>query len=290
MADITNVKKIRKMEITTGKIVNEIFAGEYKSVFKGRGMEFSEVREYQSGDDVKTIDWNVSARYGDLFVKKFVEERELTIILLIDISKSQLFGSKKLKIDTVAELAAVIGFSAMQNSDRIGVIMFSDRIEKFIPPRKGKSHCLRIISDLLTTQARSGTDIYLALDYLNRLIKKRAVVFLISDFRDTGYEKLLRITAKKHDLILMNVGDPLEYDIPGYGIFHFSDAETGRDVYVDTRDYFFVKNIQEAKKQNYEYIERTAKSLGIDRLHLYTDRSYVLPLIKFFKTRERRFR
>ena len=290
MADINNVKKIKKIEITTGKIVNEIFAGEYKSVFKGRGMEFSEVREYQPGDDVKTIDWNVSARYGALFVKKFVEERELTIILLVDVSKSQLFGSKKLKIDTVAELAAVIGFSALQNSDRIGVLMFSDKIEKFIPPRKGKSHCLRIISDLLTSRAENGTDIYLALDYLNRIIKKRAVVFLISDFLDSGYEKLLRITAKKHDLILVNVGDPLEYDIPGYGVFHFSDAETGRDIYVDSRDYFFIKNIQESKQKNFDTLEKMAKSMGIDRLRLYTDRSYVLPLIKFFKMRERRFR
>jgi len=290
MIDLNLIKKIKKIEITTGKIVNEIFAGEYKSVFKGRGMEFSEVREYQSGDDVKTIDWNVSARYGSLFVKKFVEERELTIILLIDISKSQIFGSKKLKIDTVAELAAVIGFSALKNSDRIGVILFSDKIEKFIPPRKGRSHCLRIISDLLSTQAKAGTDIFMALDYLNSLIKKRAVVFLISDFLDSGYENLLKITAKKHDLILVNVGDTLEYDIPGYGIFHFSDAESGRDVYVDSMDYYFIKNVQESKKKNYEYLDRMAKNMGIDKLHLYTDRSYVLPLIKFFKMRERRYR
>ena len=290
MIDLNRIKKIKKIEITTGKIVNEIFAGEYKSVFKGRGMEFSEVREYQSGDDIKTIDWNVSARYGNLFVKKFVEERELTIILLIDISKSQLFGSKKLKIDTVAELAAAIGFSALQNSDRIGVILFSDKIEKYIPPKKGRGHCLRIISDLLSTHAKAGTDIFMALDYLNRLIKKRAVVFLISDFLDSGYDKLLKITAKKHDLILVNVGDPLEYDIPGYGIFRFSDAESGRDVYVDTRDYLFIRNIQESKKKNYEYVDRLAKNMGIDKLHLYTDKSYILPLIKFFKMRERRYR
>lgn len=290
MIDKTVIQKIRKIEITTGKIVNEIFAGEYKSVFKGRGMEFSEVREYQSGDDVKTIDWNVSARYGNLFVKKFIEERELTIILLIDISRSLLFGSKKSKIDLIAELAGVIGFSAMQNNDKIGVVLFSDKIEKFIPPKKGKKHCLRIIRELLSVDAASGTDIYGALEYLNRAVKKKAVVFLISDFLDTGYEKLLRITSKKHDLIMINVGDPLEYKIPGFGIFHFADAESGKEVYINARDYSLIKNLEDKNKYNSEYLERTAKKLGIDKLNLYTDKSYILPLINFFKIRERRFR
>jgi uncharacterized protein (DUF58 family) len=196
MIDLTTVKKIRKIEITTGKIVNDIFAGEYKSVFKGRGMEFSEVRDYQPGDDVKTIDWNVSARYGNLFVKKFVEERELTIILLIDVSGSQMFGSRKSKIDLAAELAGILGFSAMENNDRIGVILFSDRIEKFIPPKKGRKHCLRIISEVLSAEARSGTDIHLALDYLNSVVRKKAVVFLVSDFLDSGYEKLVKSLPK----------------------------------------------------------------------------------------------
>jgi len=290
MIDINLVKKIRKIEITTGKIVNEIFAGEYKSVFKGRGMEFSEVREYQSGDDIKTIDWNVSARYGNLFVKKFIEERELTIILLIDISRSQDFGSQKSKIDLIAELSGVIGFSAMQNNDRIGVILFSDKIEKFIPPKKGRKHCLRIISEVLSAETKSGTDIHCALDYLNRVIKKRAIIFLISDFLDTNYEKLLRITAKKHDLIMINVGDPLEYEIPNYGIFHFLDSESGKDIYVDARDYFLIKNIENSKNINNTYFEKTARGLGIDKLNLYTDKSYILPLIKFFKMREKRFR
>lgn len=290
MIDINLVKKIRKIEITTGKIVNEIFAGEYKSVFKGRGMEFSEVREYQAGDDIKTIDWNVSARYGSLFVKKFVEERELTIILLIDVSMSNEFGSQKSKIDLIAELAGIIGFSSMQNNDRIGVILFSDKIERFIPPKKGKKHCLRIISEVLSSRPTSGTDIYAALDYLNRAIKKRAVVFLISDFLDKGYEKLLKITSKKHDLILINVGDPLEYKIPDFGIFHFIDAESGRDIYVNGRNYFLRKNLLQARKINNEYFEKTAKNMGIDRLNFYTDKSYILPLINFFKMRERRFR
>jgi uncharacterized protein (DUF58 family) len=283
-------KKVRKIEITTGKIVNEIFAGEYKSVFKGRGMEFSEVREYQAGDDIKTIDWNVSARYGNLFVKKFIEERELTVILLIDISMSQKFGSKKSKIDLIAELAGVIGFSSMQNNDRIGIILFSDKIEKFIPPKKGKKHCLRIIDEVLTAEAVSGTDIYIGLDYLNRVIKKRAVVFLISDFLDTGYDKLLKVTSKKHDLILVNIGDPLEYKIPGFGIFHFVDAESGKEIYVDTKNYLLLKKIEESKNNNYEYVDKMARNMGIDRLNLYTDKSYILPLITFFKRRERRFR
>lgn len=287
-ADI--IKKIRKVEITTGKIVNEIFAGEYKSVFRGRGLEFSEVREYQSGDDVKTIDWNVSARYGSLFVKKFIEERELTIILLVDISGSQRFGSKKSKIELVAELCGIIGFSALQNNDRIGIILFSDRIEKFIPPKKGKKHCLRIISEVLSQEARAGTDIYNVLDYLNRIIKKKAVVFLVSDFLDSGYYKLLKITAKKHDLILVNIGDPLEYQIPDFGIFHFLDAETGADIYVDAKDYFLLKEMQETRSSNQRYLENIAKNTGIDKLNLQTDKSYILPLINFFKIRERRFR
>ncbi|MBI5574587.1 MAG: DUF58 domain-containing protein [Elusimicrobia bacterium] len=284
------IKKIRKIEIKTGKMVNEVFAGEYKSVFKGRGMEFSEVREYQSGDDIKTIDWNVSARYGNLFVKKFIEERELTIILLIDISKSQKFGSSKSKLDLVAELSGIISFSALKNNDRIGVILFSDKIEKFIPPKKGKKHCLRIISEVLSAQAEYGTDIYNAFDYLNRVIKKRAVVFLISDFLDTGYEKLLKITSKKHDLILVNICDPMEYKIPDFGIFHFIDAETSKDIYVDARDYVFTKNFIDAKESNSQYLEKTAKNMGIDRLNFYTDKPYILPLINFFKTREKRFR
>ncbi|PIU83772.1 MAG: DUF58 domain-containing protein [Elusimicrobia bacterium CG06_land_8_20_14_3_00_38_11] len=284
------IKKIRKIEIKTGKMVNEVFAGEYKSVFKGRGMEFSEVREYQSGDDIKTIDWNVSARYGNLFVKKFIEERELTIILLIDISKSQKFGCQKSKIELVAELSGIIGFSALKNNDRIGVILFSDKIEKFIPPKKGKKHCLRIISEVLSAQAEYGTDIYNSLDYLNRVIKKRAVVFLISDFLDSGYEKLLKITSKKHDLILVNVGDPMEYKIPDFGIFHFVDAETSKDIYVDARKYIFTKNFQDAKKGDFEYLENTAKNMGIDKLNLYTDKPYILSLILFFKAREKKFR
>ncbi|MBN1384986.1 MAG: DUF58 domain-containing protein [Elusimicrobia bacterium] len=290
MVDINLVKKIRKIEITTGKIVNEIFAGEYKSVFKGRGMEFSEVREYQAGDDIKTIDWNVSARYGNLFVKKFIEERELTIILLIDVSRSNEFGSGKSKIDLIAELAGIIGFSSMQNNDRIGVVLFSDKIEKFIPPKKGKKHCLRIISEVLSSKPTAGTDIYGALDYLNRAVKKQAVVFLVSDFLDKGYEKLLKITSKKHDLIMINVGDPLEYEIPGFGIFHFIDSESGKDIYINSRDYFLIKDLQDAKKNNYEYLEKIAKNMGIDKLNFYTDKSYILPLINFFKMRERRFR
>lgn len=282
------IKKIRKIEITTGKFVNEIFAGEYKSVFKGRGMEFSEVREYQAGDDIKTIDWNVSARYASLFVKKFIEERELTIMLLIDISGSQKFGSKKSKIDLIAELCGILGFSALQNNDRIGVIFFSDKIEKFIPPKKGKIHCLRIVSEVLSQEAKAQTDIYNALDYLNRVIKKRAVVFLLSDFLDVGYDKLLKVTSKKHDLILVNISDQMEYEIPNFGIFHFVDAETNTDIYVDAKDYFLLKKFSETKNKNLEYLEKLSKNMGIDKLNLYTDKAYILPLINFFKMRERR--
>ncbi|MFH0947788.1 MAG: DUF58 domain-containing protein [Elusimicrobiota bacterium] len=284
------LKKIRKIEITTGKIVNEIFSGEYKSVFKGRGMEFSEVREYQQGDDIKTIDWNVSARYGSLFVKKFIEERELTIMLVIDISGSQEFGSKKSKIDLIAEISAALGFSAFKNNDKIGVILFSDKIEKFIPPKKGKTHCLRIIDEILTISARNKTDINNAFDYLNRAVKKKAIIFFISDFLDTGYEKLLKITSKKHDLILINVGDPLEYKIPDFGVFHFVDAETNADVYVDSRNYFFAKNISQKREKDSEYLRNLAKKMGLDKLDLYTNQSYIIPLINFFKNRERRFR
>ncbi|HAX61364.1 MAG TPA: DUF58 domain-containing protein [Elusimicrobia bacterium] len=253
-------------------------------------MEFSEVREYQSGDDIKTIDWNVSARYGNLFVKKFIEERELTIILLIDISGSQKFGSQKSKIDLAAELSGVISFSALKNNDRIGVILFSDKIEKFIPPKKGKKHCLRIISEVLSTKAEYGTDIYLSLDYLNRVIKKRSIVFLISDFFDTDYEKLLKITSKKHDLILVNINDPLETKIPDSGIFHFVDAERAKDIYVDGRDYIFAERFAKSERDNFKHLEKTAKNMGIDMMNFYTDKPYILPLINFFKSREKKFR
>lgn len=290
MIDSGYIKKIRNIEITTGKIVNEIFAGEYKSVFRGRGMEFSEVRDYQSGDDIKTIDWNVSARYGSLFVKKYVEERELTLVLLLDVSGSQVFGTQKSKIDTVAELAGVLGFSAMQNNDRIGVILFSDKIEKFLPPKKGRKHCLRIIREVLTVNPGAGTDVALALEYLNRVIRKRAVVFVISDFFDSGYETPLRIAARKHDVVLINVGEPMEYRLPGYGIFRLIDAETGREIYVDARDYFFIKQLQESGQKNRNFLETFARRSGLDILHLHTTQSYILPLINFFKMRARRFR
>ncbi len=290
MLNVELIKKIKRIEITTGKIVNEIFAGEYKSVFKGRGVEFAEVREYHSGDDIRSIDWNVSARYGSLFVKKFIEERELTVILLVDISGSQLFGSKKSKIDVAAELAGVLGFSAMYNGDRIGLLLFSDIVNKFVPPAKGKKHCLRIIREVLSADAGAGTRIKTALEYLNRLVRKKAVVFLISDFFDTDFDHLLRVTAGRHDLILVNVGDPLEHTMPGYGIFHFYDAESKKEIYVDSRNYSFVRHMENERQMRESYIKKVTSSMGIDKLDIRTDISYVLPLIRFFKMRERRFR
>ncbi|HET9132094.1 MAG TPA: DUF58 domain-containing protein, partial [Terriglobia bacterium] len=232
------LKKVRQLEIRTRGMVNQVFSGEYHSVFKGRGMEFSEVREYQFGDEIRTIDWNVTARLDHPYVKVFEEERELTVMLLVDMSGSQFFGSQaSLKKDIAAELSAILAFSAMKNNDKVGAILFTDQVEKFIPPRKGRSHALRIIRELLSFEPHHKTTrLNSVLEYLNHIQKRRSIVFLISDFMDSGYDSALSIVGKRHDLIGVILKDPHEMDLPDVGLITFRDAETGQQRWIDTHD------------------------------------------------------
>ena len=245
------LKQVRQIEIRTKGLVNHVFSGEYHSVFKGRGIEFSEVREYQFGDDIRNIDWNVTARFGHPFIKIFEEERELTVILIVDLSGSLLFGSiEKTKQQIAAELSAILAFSAMKNNDKVGLILFTDKIEKFVPPRKGRSHVLRIIRDVLSFEPKGKTtNIRLALEYMNRAIKKRSIAFLISDFMDSGYERILRTVGKKHDLVGLVLNDVREYQIPPIGIIKFKDAETGKVRWIDTSDPAVQKKIREERQK-----------------------------------------
>jgi uncharacterized protein (DUF58 family) len=281
------LKKVRKLEIKTRGLSNQIFSGQYHSAFKGRGMAFSEVREYQIGDDVRSIDWNVTARTGSPFVKVFEEERELTVMMLVDVSGSGDFGSKQMmKRQMMTEICAVIAFSAMQNNDKVGVIFFSDRIEKFIPPKKGKSHILRIIRELLDFRPESrGTDIRQALRYLTNAVKKRSIAFVLSDFIDSGYTDAIKIAARKHDLVAVRLHDPLEHDIPNVGMLPLTDAETGEMVWADTSDPKVRTRIKaEALRHEAELRDILRKS-GIDMADVSTEGSYVKPLMNLFKRR-----
>jgi len=284
------LKQVKQIEIKTRNVVNEVFSGEYHSAFKGRGMEFAEVREYQIGDDIRSIDWNVTARSGSPFVKVFEEERELTVMLVVDMSGSLMFGSvDKTKQQIAAELAAILAFSAMKNNDKVGLILFTDRIEKFVPPKKGRSHGLRIIRDILSFQPEgNATSIKSALEYLNHTIKRKSIAFLISDFIDEGYEKILNIVGKKHDLIGVVLQDPREKEIPKLGLIKFKDAETGTLRYVDT-------NNADLRNKFHKYLEiQNAKRKSIfiksrlDSIEVNTSESYVKPLANFFRKREKK--
>lgn len=285
------LKKVRQLELRTRGLVNQVFSGEYHSVFKGRGMAFSEVREYQFGDDVRTIDWNVTARFDHPFVKVFEEERELTVMLLVDMSGSQFFGSQaQLKRDIAAELSAILAFSAMKNNDKVGLILFSDQIEKFIPPRKGRSHALRIVRELISfAPKRPATSLRTALEYLNRVLKKRSIVFVISDFMDSGYETALRIAGKRHDLIGIVLVDPRERDLPRLGLITFRDAETGAQRWIDTSN-AAVGATYRAYQRSVEASRRSmfVKS-KLDGIEVRLDQPYMKPLIDFFRLRERRW-
>lgn len=283
------LKKVRKIEIKTRGLSNQIFSGEYHSAFKGRGMTFSEVREYQPGDAIRSIDWNVTARLNSPYVKVFEEEREITMMLLIDVSGSQDFGTKgMLKRDMVTEVAAVLAFSAVQNNDKIGVILFTDKIEKFIPPKKGKSHILRIIRELINFEPESkGTDLNEALRFFNNVTKKRSIAFLISDMMDDqSYEKALKIASRKHDLVALVASDIAEKDIPDLGVIPIKDTETGKLMWVDTSN----KKVRHHLKSKYlEQLKETELLLrrsGVDYTHLHTNMSYVKPLMQLFKKRE----
>jgi uncharacterized protein (DUF58 family) len=283
-------KKIRYIEIFTSKAVNDVLAGEYQSVFKGRGMEFDEVREYTPGDEIRSIDWNVTARMGHPFVKRFVEERELTIMFLVDLSASGAFGSAgKTKNEVAAELCALLAFSAIKNNDKVGLIVFTDTIELFVPPAKGVSHVLRLIRDLLHFKPRAAkTDITAALDYLGRVTHKRCVVFLVSDFLAEGYEKRLRVLGKRHDLVALSVTDPREVSLPDVGLLELEDAETGEMVLIDTGDAAVRRSYEELGRERGTRLRTLFASIDIDHVAIVSGRDYVKDLVVFFRRRERR--
>ncbi len=283
-------KKVRKIEIKTRGLSNQIFSGQYHSAFKGRGMAFSEVREYQYGDDIRNIDWNVTARFNHPYIKIFEEERELTVMLLIDVSGSNAFGTtNSMKENMITEIAAVLAFSAIQNNDKVGVIFFSDQIEKFIPPKKGTSHILRIIRELVDFKAENqGTRISESLRFLTNAIKKRCTAFVLSDFLDTDFLEAMQIANNKHDVTAVRVYDPRETEMPNIGLTKFRDAETGKNIWVDTSR----KSVRETYKnwhlQNEKKLKRIFVKSGTDVANIRTDQDYVKQLIKLFQQREAR--
>lgn len=281
------LKKVRKIEIKTKGLSKHIFSGEYHSAFKGRGMSFSEVRNYQYGDDVRNIDWNVTARTGEPHVKIFEEERELTVMLLIDMSQSSYFGtSTQMKNEILTEICAVLAFSAINNNDKVGVLFFSDQVEKFIPPKKGKQHILRIIRELIDFEPKGkGTDIGKALEYFNNVIKKRSICFLLSDFFATGYENPLRIAARRHDIVGLHIIDPREEELPDVGLIRAVDAETGTSYWLDTSMPSVRKQYAELFQKNYDYFKSTFIKSGTDTISIHTNEPYVNALLKFFKKR-----
>lgn len=300
------IKKIRKIDIYTNRLVNDQLAGHYHSVFKGRGMAFDEVREYQPGDEIRLIDWNVTARLNEVFVKVFVEEREMTVMLLVDMSASGLFGThQQIKREIVAEMAAIMAFSAIKNNDRVGLIIFTDQIEKFVPPKKGKKHVLRVITEILNYQpASKKTNITVGLDFLGRVNKRRSVVFLFTDF--LGYhqegigkdmlvpsvqrlEHALRVVASKHDLIPVTVSDPLEEKFPNLGLVNLVDLETGEEMIFDTAGYEARMHALIMRRSR-EFRQNLFRRLKMDYINVSTDQPYLKPLMDFFRTRERRMK
>ena len=284
------LKKVRKVEIKTKGLSNHIFSGEYHTAFKGKGMAFSEVREYQTVDDVRNIDWNVTARYNNPFVKVFEEEREMTVILLIDISGSSIFGTQyQLKRDIATEISAVLSFSAINNNDKIGVIFFSEGIEKFIPPKKGKSHILRIIRELISFNSnKKRTNIENAIRYYNNVIKKRSVCFIISDFMDEGFDNALKIVKTKHDIIALRIHDEREKILPNVGIIKLQDAETHETKIIDSSNKHIRKNLKEKYERKENQLKSFFKNEGVDYIDIRTGEDYIKPLMNFFKNRGKR--
>ena len=281
------LKKVRKIEIKTRGLSNQLFSGEYHTAFKGKGMTFSEVREYQAGDDIRSIDWNVTARFNNPYVKVFEEEREMTVMLLVDVSASGEFGTQKqLKQDLITELCAVLAFSAIQNNDKIGVIFFTDKIEKFIPPKKGKSHILRIIRDLIEFKPENKkTDVKQALKYLTNVIKKRSIAFVISDFMAANFIDALKIANKKHDLVALRIYDKREQELPDIGLVKFLDAETGTLKWVDTSDKNIRIHFSAAAKKHDALLKEMFTKSGVDSADINTAESYIKPLTNLFKRR-----
>ncbi len=283
-------KKVRYIQIHTNKAVNDVLAGEYHSVFKGRGMEFEEVREYLPGDEVRSIDWNVTARMGRPFVKRFREERELSIMFLVDLSASGAFGTvDRLKNEVATELCALLAFSAVKNNDKAGLIVFTDRVEMFIPPKKGVSHVLRLIRELLAfTPRQAKTNIAEAMDFLGRVTSKQCVVFLVSDFLGEDYERPMRVLSKKHDLIAVSVADPREMRMPNVGLIELEDAETGELVLLDTGSASVRKAYEQHGSERNAAIRSLFASMDVEQIEIETGRDYVRDLVKFFRSRERR--
>ena len=285
------IKKVRHIEIRTKGLVNDLFGGEYHSIFKGRGMTFSEVREYVAGDDIRMIDWNVTARNEAPFVKIFEEERELTVYLLIDVSQSGNFGTiNQFKSELAAEIAAVLGFSAIKNQDKVGLILFSDDIEKYIAPKKNKSHILRVIREVLFNKpASSGTSIQAGIDFLMNVAKRKSVVFLISDFIDQGYWKSLKLANNKHDMIGIRISDPAEQLIPDIGLIKIQDPETNEKIWVDVSSNKDRENLSRSVNEKWDIFERECSRNQFDVINISTGKDYVNPLMNFFRKREKRF-
>ena len=286
------IARIRRIEITTRKLVNDGFAGEYQSVFKGRGMEFDEVRQYHPGDDVRTIDWNVTARTGEPYVKSYIEERELTVMLVVDVSGSGDFGTRnRFKRELAGELAAVMSFAATTNNDKVGLLLFTDRVESLVPPRKGRSHVLRMLRDLLVFQpVGSGTDIRLALDTVHQMLKRRSIVFLISDFLadPESYRQAMLVTNRRHDVVAFDLNDPLEREIADVGILALEDAESGQLRWVDTGSREWKQEFSEKVARLEEDKKELFTAAGVDRIRVTTERDYVAEVGAFFKDRRRR--
>jgi len=286
------LRKVRRVEISTRGLVNEVFSGEYHSVFKGRGMDFAEVREYQYGDDIRSIDWNVTARAGAPFVKVLEEERELTVMLVVDVSASGNFGTREqLKGEAAVEICALLAFSAIRNNDKVGLIVFSDHVEKFVPPRKGRRHGLRVLRELVFHRPRGrGTDIAGALEYLSRVQRKRAVTFLVSDFIDQGFERPLAVAGRRHDVIAVRMGDAREKEIPALGLVELEDPETGERITVNTSSPTFQEIFARRIREDRERLDRTLRRSKVDVIDIETGERYVQPLQRFFRERMRRRR
>lgn len=285
------LENVRRLEIGTKGLVNEIFSGEYHTVFKGRGMEFSEVREYVPGDDIRLIDWNVSARTGSPFVKVFSEERELSMMLVVDMSRSGTFGtSYRMKDEVAIEICALLAFSAMKNNDKVGLLIFTDKVEKFIPPRKGRQHVLRVLREIVYHEPENtSTNLQSAFEYLLRVIRRNSVVFILSDFMDDGYQKSLRVLSSKHDVIAIKVTDKFEMQLPDAGLISLVDAETGENVVVDTSDEKIRNSYSAMRQAQQEGLEKMFKKINLDHITIKTGESYVEPLYKFFRVRAKRF-
>jgi len=290
MLDAELIKKIRQIEIYTKRAVNASFAGQYESVFKGRGMQFDEVREYTPGDDIRNIDWNVTARTGKAYIKRFVEEREMTVIFAVDLSASGDFGTvNKVKNELAAEFCAVLAFAAVQNNDKVGLVIFTDQIELFIPPKKGRSHVLRLIRELLYFEMpHRKTNIPMAIDYLASVIRKRATVFVVSDFIETDFQKPLGLLNKRHDVIGVCVSDRAETKLPPVGIIEVQDAETGEIMLIDTSSTLFRKKYSAAGTERFDQLGKQLRSINVDCINISTDKPYIQDLVRFFHMRHGR--